>query len=178
MKELVHEELTSRIIACAIEVHKALGPGFLESIYEPALTIELRRAGLHVEQQKILLINYRDIPVGEHRLDLLVEGKVIVELKAISALEDIHFAIVRSYLKAAGIEHGLLLNFASAPLTVKRVIFQSRDSTSPSCFPAFLLSLLCLLILIAPAPTRPSAPAPAPPARLSGASAFICGHTN
>jgi GxxExxY protein len=129
MKGLIHEELTSRIIACAIEVHKTL-PGFLESIYEAALTIELRRAGLYVEQQKMLPVTYHDIPIGEHRLDLLVERKVVVEPKAISALEDIHFAVVRSYLKAAGLEHGLLLNFASIPLTIKRVIYQNRDVTA------------------------------------------------
>jgi len=124
MKSLVHEELTGRIIACAIEVHKALGPGFLESIYEAALLVELKRAGLKVEQQKPLPIYYRTVLVGEHRLDLLVEDQIVVELKAISGLEDIHFAIVRSYLKAVGLEHGLLFNFATMPLTVKRVIFQ------------------------------------------------------
>jgi GxxExxY protein len=84
----------------------------------------LKRAGLKVESQKPLRIFYREVLVGEHRLDLLVEDKIIVELKAISALEDIHFAIVRSYLKAAGLEHGLLLNFATMPLAVKRVICQ------------------------------------------------------
>src|SRR4051812_24709674 len=125
MNGLAHEDLTSRIIACAIEVPKALGPGFLESIYEAALAIELRRAGLHVEQQKILPLTYREMLIGEHRLDLLVEGRIIVELKAISVLADIHFAIVRSYLKAAGLEHGLLLNFVTMPLTIKRVILQS-----------------------------------------------------
>ena len=124
MNKLAHEELTGRIIACAIEVHKALGPGFLESIYELAMVVELKRAGLHVVQQKTLPVFYREVLVGEHRLDLLVEDKIIVELKAISRLEDIHFAIVRSYLKAVGLEHGLLLNFATMPLTVKRVIYQ------------------------------------------------------
>jgi GxxExxY protein len=97
MNKLAHEELTGRIIACAIEVHKALGPGFLESIYEAAMAVELKRAGLKVESQKPLPIFYRDVLVGEHRLDLLVEDKIVVELKAISELEDIHFAIVRSY---------------------------------------------------------------------------------
>ena len=126
MNKLAHEELTGRIIACAIEVHKALGPGFLESIYESAMVVELNRAGLKVERQKSLPIYYREVLVGEHRLDLLVENLVVVELKAISELEDIHFAIVRSYLKAAGLEHGLLLNFATMPLTVKRVIYQSK----------------------------------------------------
>ncbi len=125
MIKLAYEELTGRIIACAIEVHKALGSGFLESIYEAALVVELQRAGLKVERQKPLPVYYRDTLVGEHRLDLLVEGKIVVELKAISELEDIHFAIVRSYLKAVGLEHGLLFNFAAMPLTVKRVIYQS-----------------------------------------------------
>jgi len=124
MNKLVHEELTGKIIACAIEVHKALGPGFLESIYESALVVELNRAGLKVERQEVLPIRYRDVLVGEHRLDLLVEDTIIIELKAISALEDVHFAIVRSYLKAARLENGLLLNFATMPLTVKCVICQ------------------------------------------------------
>ncbi len=124
MNKLAHEELTGRIIACAITVHKALGPGFLESIYETSLVVELKHAGLKVEQQKILPVYYREVPVGEHRLDLLVEDKIVVELKAISELDNIHFAIVRSYLKASGLEHGLLLNFATMPLTVKRVIYQ------------------------------------------------------
>jgi GxxExxY protein len=126
MNHLAHEELTGRIIACAIEVHKFLGPGFLESIYEAAMMVELSRAGLKAEQQKPLSIYYREVLVGEHRLDLLVENLIVVELKAISALEDIHFAIVRSYLKASGMEHGLLLNFATMPFTVKRVIYQPK----------------------------------------------------
>lgn len=132
MNGLAHEDLTGRIISCAIEVHKSLGPGFLESVYETALLVELRHAGLKVEQQKILPITYRGAIVGEHRLDLLVENKIIVELKAISALEDIHFALVRSYLKASRLEHGLLLNFATMPLTVKRVIYQTREFSPPS----------------------------------------------
>jgi GxxExxY protein len=132
MNGLAHEDLTSRIIACAIEVHKALGPGFLESVYEMALAIELQHKGLNVERQKTLSLTYRDLPIGEHRLDLLVEGKIVVELKAISALEDIHFAIVRSYLKASELEHGLLLNFATMPLTIKRVIYQTPAFAAPS----------------------------------------------
>ncbi len=127
MNKLAHEELTGRIIACAIAVHKALGPGFLESIYEIALMVELKRAGLKVEQQKILPVYYREVLVGEHRLDLLVEDRIVVELKAISELDDIHFAIVRSYLKAIGLEHGLLLNFATMPLFVKRVIYNNEN---------------------------------------------------
>jgi len=119
------EDLTEKVIGCAITVHKTIGPGFLESIYENALVIELKRGGLRVESQLSRSIQYRDVEVGLHRVDLLVEGALIVELKAVSGLEDIHFAQVRSYLKALGLKHGLLLNFASMPLTIKRVIFES-----------------------------------------------------
>jgi GxxExxY protein len=122
--QLTHEELTGRIIAGAIAVHKALGPGFLESVYEAALLIELQHAGLKVESQKSVPVYYRGKLVGEHRLDMLVEDLIVTELKAISALERIHFAIVRSQLKAAGREHALILNFATMPLTVKRAIYR------------------------------------------------------
>jgi GxxExxY protein len=119
--ELQNKHLTERIIAAAIRVHKELGPGFLEAMYEEALAIELAAAGLTFERQKLLPVFYREHLIGEHRLDFLVERKVVLELKAISALEDIHFAIVRSYLKAANMDDALLLNFATARLTVKRV---------------------------------------------------------
>ncbi len=118
---LHHDQLTSRIIAAAINVHKALGPGFLESVYEQALALELAAAGIRFESQKLIPVTYRGQPVGEHRLDLLVEGQVVVELKAVSELAPIFFATVRSYLKAAHLETGLLLNFAAIPLTIKRV---------------------------------------------------------
>jgi len=121
MEKLKDRELTKRIIAAAIAVHRELGPGYLESIYENALCVELDYQGIPYEKQKIVDIFYRDKPVGEHRLDLLVVGTVVVELKAIKSLEDIHFVIVRSYMKAIKMETGLLFNFASMPLTVKRV---------------------------------------------------------
>jgi GxxExxY protein len=119
--ELQNRDLTERIIAAAIRVHKELGPGFLEAAYEEALTIELAAAGMSFERQRLLPIFYREHLIGEHRLDFLVQGKIIVELKAIAALEDVHYAIVRSYLKAANLEDGLLLNFATPRLTIKRV---------------------------------------------------------
>ena len=119
--EIQNKDLTERIIAAAVRVHKELGPGFLESMYEEALAIEFAAAAILFERQKLLPVFYREHLVGEHRLDFLVEQKVIIELKAISALEDIHFAIVRSYLKAANLADALLLNFATARLTVKRV---------------------------------------------------------
>ena len=119
---LEHEELTEKIIGAAIGVHRRLGPGFLESIYEKALIIELRKRGLTVEAQKELIIEYDGIEVGRHKLDLFVENIIIVELKAIKNIDDVHFAIVRSYLRAAGQKHALILNFAKITLEIKRVI--------------------------------------------------------
>lgn len=116
-----NEELTGRIIRAAIEVHRALGPGFLEAIYEEALSTEFDHQRIPYERQKPVKIRYRERVVGEHRLDFLVEGSVVVELKAVQALENIHFAIVRSYLKSLSLSTALLLNFATMPLTVKRV---------------------------------------------------------
>jgi GxxExxY protein len=125
--ELQNKELTDRIIAAAIRVHKELGPGFLEAMYEEALAIELAAAGMAFERQKLLPVFYREHLIGEHRLDFVAEHKVILELKAISALEDIHFAIVRLYLKAANLVDALLLNFAAVRLTR-----ETRRSRIPS----------------------------------------------
>ena len=119
---LEYERLTEKIIGAAIEVHRRLGPGFIESIYEKALVMELRRAGLQVQQQLELVISYDGVEIGRHRLDLFVEQTIVVEIKAIKNLEDIHFAIVKSYLKASGKRHGLLLNFAKTTLEAKRVL--------------------------------------------------------
>ncbi len=119
---LEHKALTEKIIGAAISVHRQLGPGFIESIYENALVIELRKNGLHVEQQVEVAVEYDGVEVGRHRLDLYVDNTIVVELKAIKALENIHFAIVRSYLKAIGKKHGLLLNFAKETLEMKRVL--------------------------------------------------------
>jgi len=119
--ELRHREITDVIIAAAIAVHRELGPGFLESIYEQALAVEFALRGIAFVRQKPIPLFYRDHQIGEHRLDFLVEEKIVVELKAVEALENVHFAIVRSYLKAAGLADGLILNFSSMPLTMKRV---------------------------------------------------------
>jgi GxxExxY protein len=119
---LEYEALTKNIIGAAIDVHRRLGPGFLESVYEKALIIELKKRGLAVQHQAEIQIRYDDEEVGRHRLDLFVEDTIVVELKAIKILEDIHFAVVRSYLKAVDRKHGLLLNFAKITLEVKRVI--------------------------------------------------------
>jgi GxxExxY protein len=119
--ELRHREITDVIIAATIAVHRELGPGFLESIYEQALAVEFALRGIAFVRQKPIPLFYRDHQIGEHRLDFLVEDKIVVELKAVEALENVHFAIVRSYLKAAGLPDGLIVNFSTMPLTVKRV---------------------------------------------------------
>jgi GxxExxY protein len=119
-KSLRDSEITQQIIAAAIRVHRQLGPGFLESVYEEALAVEFALSGVQFLRQYPVPIFYRDHQIGEHRLDFLVEEKIVVELKAVSELEDIHFAIGRSYLKATNLEDGLLLNFAATPLTIKR----------------------------------------------------------
>ena len=120
---LEFEDLTGKIIGAAIEVHRQLGPGFIESIYENALVYELRKRGLKVEQQlEVPIIYDGNIEVGKHRLDLLVEGEIVIDLKAISELLDVHFAIVKSQLRAIKRKHGLLLNFAKVKLEGKRVI--------------------------------------------------------
>jgi GxxExxY protein len=119
---LEHEDLTDKIIGCAIEVHKKLGRGFLESIYDNALIVELQKQNLQVEWQCEVVIKYDGVEVGRHRLDLIVNDTIVVELKAVKNIEDVHFAIVKSYLKALGKEHGLIINFSKPVLEVKRVI--------------------------------------------------------
>ena len=119
-KDLQDADITHRVIGAAIRVHRALGPGFLEAAYEEALAVEFALSGIQFVRQKTVPLFYKDHQIGEHRLDFLVEERVVIELKAIRALEDIHFAIGRSYLKATNLHDGLLLNFATIPLTVKR----------------------------------------------------------
>jgi GxxExxY protein len=132
---LEHEKLSGDIIAAAIAVHRNLGPGFLEAVYENALCLELRARNVALERQLIVPVFYRSSEVGAHRLDLVVDERMVVELKAIKTIENIHFAVVRSYLTAIGLEHGLILNFAKLTLEIKRVRRLSKDT-----IPAFMHS--------------------------------------
>ncbi len=120
-RDFVDGESTEQIITAAIAVHRELGPGYLESFYEEALCLELKASGIEFERQKTVEVRYHGERIGMHRLDLLIEGKVVVELKAIKEFEPVHFSVVRSYLKATGLKTGLLLNFHSVPLAIKRV---------------------------------------------------------
>ena len=135
---LEFEDRTGRVIGAAIEVHRTLGPGFLEAVYENALVVELARRDVPFVRQLRVPIGYLDVEVGTHVLDLLVEDQIVVELKAARRLEDIHFVIVRSYLKAVGREHGLLLNFAGCTLEIKRVSSRTAVEPCPCSLPGFL----------------------------------------
>ena len=107
-----YSELTSKIIGCAIEVHKALGPGLLESAYEECLAYELQKAGLRIERQKALPVVYKDIKLDcGYRIDILVENAVVLELKSIDAVSPVHEAQILTYLKFSEREIGLLINF-------------------------------------------------------------------
>lgn len=116
------EELSKKIIGAAIEVHRELGPGFIESIYEQALKVEFAEHNFHFDSQKEIKIKYLGVEVGLHRLDLIVENQIILKIKAVKELLDVHFAQLRSYLKATGLKVGLLLNFAKPTLEIKRVV--------------------------------------------------------
>lgn len=116
------EVLSGRIIEAAIAVHRELGPGFLESIYDSAVRTALRHRGIIYESQKEVTIVFEGEEAGVHRLDLLVEHEIVVELKAVKSLEDVHFAQVRSYLKATGLHVGLLVNFNATTLIIKRIV--------------------------------------------------------
>ena len=105
------EKIAHEIIGAAIEVHRILGPGFLEAVYEKALIYEMQLRGLKVEWQKDILVPYKDIQLEGQRLDLLVGGRVIIELKAVTELHPIHQGQLLSYLKATGLRLGLLMNF-------------------------------------------------------------------
>ncbi len=112
------------VIGAAIEVHRLLGPGFLESVYEEALSIELKLRGIPFTRQVVVGVNYKDNIVGKEKLDFLVGGKLIVELKAVEMLAPIHSAQLLSYLKTTGFHLGLLINFNTTILRngLKRII--------------------------------------------------------
>ena len=115
-------ELTARVIGCAYRVSDALGCGFLEKVYENAMAHDLRKEGLRVEQQKKILVYYDGAVVGEYVADLVVEGMVVVELKAVRQLNEIHMAQCLNYLKATGLKVCLLINFGNPKVDVKRIV--------------------------------------------------------
>lgn len=116
-----HEELTGKIIGCAMKVHSALGNGFQELIYQRALAIEFKHENILFEREKEMPIFYRNVNIGSRRVDFFVEDKIMVELKALVKLEDVHLAQAMNYLEAYKMEIGLLINFGAKSLEFKRV---------------------------------------------------------
>jgi GxxExxY protein len=119
------EEIFRKVLDCAFEVHTNLGPGLLESVYEECLFMELQMAGLNVEKKKHLPLIYKGLMLESHlRIDILVENKIIIELKAVEGLTDVHLAQTLTYLKLSGCKLGLLVNFNVTHLKngIKRVI--------------------------------------------------------
>ena len=112
---------TSKIIGCAMRVHSTLGNGFQEVIYQRSLEIEMGQEGLNFERQKEMPIIYRNQLVGSRRVDFFVDNEVMVELKAVTQLEDVHMAQAINYLEAYNVKTGLLINFGSTSLTFKRL---------------------------------------------------------
>ena len=116
-----HEELTEKIIGCAMKVHSVLGNGFQEVIYQRALEIEMGKAGLGFMREMEMAVYYDGIEIGTRRVDFFVEDVIMVEIKAIISLEDVHLAQAMNYVEAYKMEIGLLLNFGSKSLQFKRV---------------------------------------------------------
>ncbi|RLD71495.1 MAG: GxxExxY protein [Bacteroidetes bacterium] len=122
---MIENEISKKIIGCAIEVHKQLGPGLLESAYQECLYYELKQAGLYVQKEKSMPIVYKDIKLDHgYRIDLLVEEKVVIEIKTVETFNDVHTAQVLTYLKLGKYKLGLLLNFQTTILKngIKRII--------------------------------------------------------
>ena len=117
--------MTQRIIGCAMKVHNALGIGFLEKVYENAMVLELGADGLSAIQQKPIPVYYRNTVVGDYIADLIVEGKVLVELKTVSTLTDVQTSICMNYLRATNLPVCLLVNFAKPRLDWKRLVGDS-----------------------------------------------------
>ena len=124
------DRVVYRIVAAARAVHGALGPGFMESIYGRALSMELKDGGFRVEREKTMRVWYKSAPVGKHRLDLLIDGAVIVELKANRGIIPVHVSQMRSYLHASMVPFGLLLNFGTTELEWE-VICKTKNPDEP-----------------------------------------------
>lgn len=127
--EYKYSDITEKIIGASFEVHKFLGNGFQELIYQRALAYEFVQAGLHFQREIEQDIFYKALeePIGTRRADFVVEGKVLVELKAIIQLEDVHTAQILNYLRAYKLEVGLLINFGSKSLTFKRLVLSAKS---------------------------------------------------
>ncbi len=133
---MIDDELTYKIIGCAIKVHNTLGNGFQEVIYQRCLAIELEKAEIVFEREVEQPLFYDGRPVGSRRADFIIDNKAMVELKAVIKLEDVHLAQAKNYLTAYNLETGLLINFGGTSLEYKRIFKTERKLSSKSYNPA------------------------------------------
>jgi len=121
--KIVYRELSFKVVGCAIAVHKALGPGFPEAVYERALEIELKKQGLAFERQKKFQVAYEGESVGDFRADFVIENKVVLELKAVSEIPGVFERQLHSYLQVSRLRLGILINFGKEKLETKRIVY-------------------------------------------------------
>jgi GxxExxY protein len=131
MSELKYKEITEKVIGAAMKVHAALGNGFQEVIYQRALEIELHEMSVGFDREFEMPIYYKGNKIGERRVDFFVEQKIMVELKALVALEPVHLAQAKNYLEAYNVEVGLLINFGAKSLDFKRLLNTKYKSDFP-----------------------------------------------
>lgn len=122
MSAYLHSELTEKIIGLAIKVHKNLGSAYAEKVYQRALYLEFKKSGLRFEREKEISVFYEKVRIGKQQLDFVVEGKVIVEIKKVDEIAEVHVAQLASYLKTLALRVGLILNFGTPTLQIKRVV--------------------------------------------------------
>jgi GxxExxY protein len=133
------EPESKEVIGCALEVHQDLGPGFLESVYHNAMAVNLINRRIPFDSERRSTIWFQGVEVGHHCFDLIIRETIVVELKAVDRLAEIHFAQLRSYLRAAGLKVGLLMNFSAPKLVVRRVVNTVPDRSptdSSTCVPS------------------------------------------
>jgi len=121
-EELIHKELVYEVVGCAMKVHRELGYGFLEKVYENSMMVLLNKKNIKAKQQFPVSVHFENVVVGEYFADFMIEDKILVELKAVEKITNVHFAQVLNCLKATGIKLGLLINFGPRKLEYERII--------------------------------------------------------
>jgi GxxExxY protein len=128
-KDVLYPDLSYQIMCAVFEVHNQLGPGFTEDIYEAALALEFKSAGIAFEQQRPIQIHYKGQFVGTYRLDMVVEQKIILELKAVTTMSNVYKAQLRSYLCATNLQLGILINFGSERVQSERILHTQKENS-------------------------------------------------
>ncbi|MHC5093208.1 MAG: GxxExxY protein [Planctomycetota bacterium] len=121
-EELIHKELVYEVVGCAMKVHRELGYGFLEKVYENSMMVLLNKKSIKAKQQFPVPVHFENVIVGEYFADFMIEDKILVELKTVEKIANVHFAQVLNYLKATGIKLGLLINFGPRKLEYERIV--------------------------------------------------------